>query len=66
MIVPKRHDFATYEDSPYTVEVWLVVDSDVWYIHCMDCGTHTGTVNAGNERGAIRLTEDHNKALHNG
>lgn len=66
MKIPQRREFRrSYEGvntPPY--EVWIVDDGDVWTVHCMDCGTRLGTVNAGNEDGTIRLTEDHRKRLH--
>lgn len=63
MIVPTRHEFPLYEGGRL-VEVWLVVDDDLWYVHCMDCGTRIGTVNAGNESGALRLDAKHQDVLH--
>lgn len=63
MIIPTRHELALYEGGPVT-DVWLVVDDDVWLIHCMDCGTRLGTVNAGNEYGAVSLTKVHRGTLH--
>lgn len=54
--------------NPYVsarpTEVWLVDDIEVWKIWCTDCGYRVGTVNAGNEYGAIRLHEDHRKTIH--
>jgi hypothetical protein len=64
MSLPEKRTFERYEDDPWPVEVWLVDEGDVWKVWCMDCGIRLGTVNEGNERGAIRLTEQHERALH--
>lgn len=64
MNVPGRREITLYEHQLRPDEVWLVEDDDLWYVRCMDCGTRIGTVNAGNERGAVRLTQQHNKTLH--
>lgn len=63
MKFPERRQFTRYEAAPL-VDVWMVDEGDVWSIHCMDCGTRIGTVNAGNESGSASLTIKHRKTLH--
>ena len=62
--LPKPYDLPRYTNDRFPEIVWMVQADDVWTVHCMDCGFRLGTVNAGNERGALRLHEDHEYGSH--
>ena len=55
-------------DVPHPVfrpkTIWFVDDGDQWKVMCMDCGIRLGTVNAGNEEGAVHLTSGHDERMH--
>ncbi len=60
----ERREYINPGLVPRRNEYWIVDDESAWLVQCMDCGTRIGTVNVGNEQGAVRLTTDHNKTLH--
>ncbi len=73
MRLPTKHEHVMArppflpEDEPFNpqpIAYWAIDDDDVMEVHCMDCGTRIGTVNAGDGGAAVRLTDKHNQILH--
>ena len=66
MSYPRKHEFTRdfYGVTEITYAVWITDEGDVWKVHCMDCGIRLGTVNTGNESGAMELTRKHNEVIH--